>query len=306
MKQRALLSSLCVLILLGSAIWSSAADVNSNLLGNNGWFSDDTRADGSGTQAEGENLISDTLTDDPEATASGSNTHDGDILAQAVVGDGAPPVAPPVGEWTYGAHLVITGAANLGKSQISHRKDDGVGHASGDAIGSAFTADYGAMGVGTTSVTASFKIGFKTSDFASTAVSSRTGENAWDKLLVYEPGNGNGGSSDGAWFTETTTWSTGNWWLVDRTNSANSMANDMTLDAMSTSTLMVGGRELQTIFALITDPGTQITTVQFGVGSYNQGASVWVNQLETSFYRPGDRTTFGGPVPVELMRFTVE
>ncbi len=43
-----------------------------------------------------------------------------------------------------------------------------------------------------------------------------------------------------------------------------------------------------------------------GVGSFNQGASVWVNQLETSFYRPGDRTTFGGPVPVELMRFTVE
>jgi hypothetical protein len=28
--------------------------------------------------------------------------------------------------------------------------------------------------------------------------------------------------------------------------------------------------------------------------------------FKASFYRPGDRTTFGGPVPVELMRFTVE
>jgi len=143
MKHRGLWSFLCVLALLIIAAWVSAADVNTNLIGNNGWFSDDTRADGSGTQPEGTNLISDTLTDDPEATASGSSAHDTDILAQA-------------------------------------------------------------------------------------------------------------------------------------------------------------------IFALITDPGTEITTVQFGVGSFNQGASVWVNQLETSFYRPGDRTTFGGPVPVELMTFTVE
>ena len=85
-----------------------------------------------------------------------------------------------------------------------------------------------------------------------------------------------------------------------------SMANDLTLEAMSTSSLMVGGRELQAIFALMADPGAQIATIQFGVGSFNQGASVWVNQLETSFYRSGDRTTFGGPVPVELMRFVVE
>lgn len=306
MKHRGLWSFLCVLALLIVAAWVSAADVNTNLLGANGWYSDDTRADGTGTQPEGTNLISDTLTDDPESTASGSSAHDTDILAQTIVGDGAPPVAPPAGEWTYGAHLVIGGGSNPGKSQISHRKDDGTGFAPGSAIDSTFTTDYSWMGDGTASVTASFKIGFKTAEFGSTAVSSRTGENAWDKLLVYEPGNGNGGSSNSSWFTESITWSSGNWWLVDRTNSANSMANDMTLEAMSTSTVMVGGRELQAIFALITDPGTQITTVQFGIGSYNQGASVWVNQLETSFYRSGDRTTFGGPVPVELMTFTVE
>jgi hypothetical protein len=295
-----------VFLTLVSAPWGFAADVNTNLLGINGWFSDDTRADGTGTQVEGLNLVSDLLTDDPEATAVGTSAHDADILGQTVVGDGAPPVAPPAGEWTFGAHMVIAGGSNLGKSQISHRKDDGTGHASGDAIGPAFTADYSWMGDGTASVTASFKIGFKTLEFVSTTPSSRTGENAWDKLLVYEPGNGNGGTSNSTWFTGNSTWTTGNWWLVDRTNGANSMANDMTLEAMSTSTLMVGGRELQAIFALIADPGAQVTTVQFGVGSYNQGASVWVNQLETNFYRPGDRTTFGGPVPVELMRYTVE
>lgn len=283
-----------------------AADLNTNLLAVNGWFSDDTRADGTGTQVEGTDLVSPTLTDDPEATASGNPAHDADILAQVVIGDGAPPVAPPAAEWQYGAHLLIAAGSNPGKSQISHRKDDGVGHADGTAIGAGFTADYSWMGDGTSTVTASFKIGFKTSEFASTTPSTRTGENAWDKLLIYEPGNGNGGTSNGTWFTENITYSSGNWWLVDRTNGVNSQANDMTLEAMSTSSVMIGARELQTVFALIADPGTQITTVQFGVGSVNQGASVWVNQLETSFYRPGDRTTFGGPIPVELMRFTAE
>lgn len=306
MNRPGLVPPLCVFLALGLAPWAVAADINTNLLGVNGWFSDDTRADGSGTHAEGTNLVSDTLTDDPEATASGNPTHDADILAQAVIGDSSPPVAPPAGEWTFGAHLVIAAGSNPGKSQISHRKDDGTGHAPGTVLGPGFTVDYSWMGDGTPSVTASFKIGFKTLEFVSTMPSSRTGENAWDKLLVYEPGNGNGGTSNGAWFTENISWTTGNWWLVDRTNGANSMANDMTLEAMSTSAIMVGGRDLQTIFALISDPGTQITTLQFGVGSVNQGASVWMNQLETSFYRPGDRTTFGGPVPVELLRFTVE
>lgn len=48
--------------------------------------------------------------------------------------------------------------------------------------------------------------------------------------------------------------------------------------------------------------GTTTVTASFKIGfktlefgSFNQGASVWVNQLETSFYRPGDRSTFGGP-----------
>ena len=62
-----------VILALGlSAVSASAADVVSDSLGVNGWFSDDTRADGSGTQAEGTNLISPTLTDDPEASASGN------------------------------------------------------------------------------------------------------------------------------------------------------------------------------------------------------------------------------------------
>ena len=50
--------------------------------------------------------------------------------------------------------------------------------------------------------------------------------------------------------------------------------------------------------ALITAPGAIITSVQFGIGSYNAGGNVYVNQLETNFYRSGDVTTFGPFPPV--------
>ena len=108
--------------------------------------------------------------------------------------------------------------------------------------------------------------------------------------------------SDGSWRTETTSFTSGTWWVVDRTNGVTSMANDMTLEQMSTSATLIGARTLQDVYALLVAPGTHLTSVQVGIGSANAGGSVYVNQLVTSFYRPGDRTTFGGPVPVELVR----
>lgn len=290
-------------------LWTTpvvAADVNTAELGVNGWFSDDTRADGTGTQVSGTNLVSDTLTDDPEATAAGNPAHDADILNQIAFLDGTVPVAPPVGTWPDAVHLAIAAGAAAGKSQISHRKDDGVGHAPGSALAPGFSAEYSWMGNGTSTVTASLKLGFKTSEFTTTAISSRTGENAWDKLLVYEPGNGNGGVSDGSWRTETISFTSGTWWLVDRTNGVNSQANDMTLEQISTSSTTIGTRTLQDVYNLLIAPGSHLTSVQFGIGSSNAGGSVYVNQLVTSFYRPGDRTTFGGPVPVELMSLSIE
>ncbi len=73
--------------------------------------------------------------------------------------------------------------------------------ASGSSFGPGFLAEYSWMGDGPPTVTASIKFGIKTADFASTGVLSRTGENAWDKIMIYEPGNG--GTSDAAWHTET-------------------------------------------------------------------------------------------------------
>ncbi|MCA9783282.1 MAG: hypothetical protein KC518_06840, partial [Candidatus Cloacimonetes bacterium] len=260
-----------------------AAEVNVSALGDNGWYSDDTRADGTGLPPAGTNLVSDTLTDDPEATAVGTSAHDADILAQ--ISFGPAPGTVPSGTYTGATHLMI-GANGSGKSQISHRKDDASGHCSGDvAFGPGMTLSYSWMGNGTVSVTPSVKLGVKTADFGSTGVSTRTGENAWDKVLIYEPGNLNGGTSDGLWHTETVDFNTGKWWFFDRTVLAGTISNPMTLSDMSTSGLtFFGSKTIQDVYDLIADEDAIVTSVQFGVGSGNAGASVYVNQFTSSFY----------------------
>jgi len=281
----------------------AAQEINTSALSQNGWFSDDTRADGSGSVAEGLNLISDTLTDDPEASGSGTSTHDADINDQILF-------APAAGTVPFGTHL---GAVQLridggggGKSQISHRKDDVSGHGPGSGFGPGFSAEYSWMGDGTVSVTASLKFGIKTSEYGATAPSGRTGENVWDKVLIYEPGNLNGGTSDGTWQTEYTDHTTGLWWFFDRTAGAGTIGTPMTLADMAVSPTLVGGgpKTVADVYALIT--GGIITSVQFGIGSGNAGGSVYVNQLETTVYRSGMTTTFACGEPFYANDFEVD
>src|SRR5262249_22511223 len=144
------------------------------------------------------------------------------------------------------------------------------------------------------SVTAGLKLGIKTADFGSTPVSSRTGESAWDKLLIYEPGDGNGGTSDGLWHTESTSFTSGNWWLVDSTVGANTIASPIPLSAMVGNPLVVSGaKTLGQEYALITAAGARITSVEFGIGSGNPGGSVYVNQLKCSAYQGNALIEFG-------------
>ena len=288
--------SCVVLAALAGAEFATAHAQNTDQLSENGWYSDDTRADGEGIEAAGTNLISDLLTDDPEATASGTAAHNADINRQIEFGEA--PGTVPAGTHRGAVHLAI-GANGSGKSQISDRKDDGTGHATGmAAFGPGTSMEYSWMGDGTPTVTASLKFGVKTADFGSTGVSGRTGENVWDKIMIYEPGQGNGVNSDGTWKTQTIDYTTGQWWFFDRTVGAATIGTPMTLSDMSTSATLVGGgpKTIADVYALITAPGAHITAVQFGIGSGNAGGSVYVNQLETNFYRAGSTTTFGSPM----------
>src|SRR5690606_1250113 len=141
----------------------------------------------------------------------------------------------PAGTHTGAAHLVI-GPSGSGKSQISHRKDDLTGHCTGiDAFGPGTNLEYSWMGNGTVSVTTSFKLGVKTSEFGLAGGSPRTGENDWDKVLLYAPGNLNGGVANGSWFTETGDYTTGRWWFFDRVVNAGTIGTPLTLADMSVS-----------------------------------------------------------------------
>lgn len=276
-----------------------AQEINTSALSQNGWFSDDTRADGSGAFPAGTNLISPSLTAAPEGASLAANPlHDADILGQIQFLP-APGTVPALTH--KGAVNLNIAASGSGKSQISHRKDDPTGHAPGSAFGPGFAASFSWMGNGTPSVTASLKFGFKTAEFGLAGVSPRTGENAWDKVLIYEPGNGNGGLSDGLWRTETINFTTGKWWFFDRVAGAGTIGTPLSLSDMSTSGILVGGgpKTIAQVYNLITAPGAIVTSVQFGIGSGNPGGNVYVNQLSTNFYRPGQLTTFGTPSPFD-------
>jgi len=291
---RSLPLRIATIVLLGSA--AGLAQVNVGSLADDGWYSDDTRADGSGTiLPAGTNLKSPLLTAAPES-GTGSSTHDADIMGQIMFGSA--PGTVPAGTWQGSVHLFIDAVGGgSGKSQISHRKDDLTGHGPGSSFGPGFTAEYSWMGNGPSAMTASLKFGIKTSEFGSTPVSTKTGENVWDKVLIYEPGNGNTNLSDGLWHTETISYTSGKWWFFDRTVGAGTIGMPRTLALMAgdnDTTVFSGTKTISDVWDLITAPSATITSVQFGIGSGNPGANVYVNQLETSAYLGGAKVTFGG------------
>jgi len=280
-------------IVLALLVAAPVAAQTTGRLSENGWYADDVRADGTGASIAGTNLISPTLTDAPESASMAANPMFNAEIASQIRFLPAPGTVPS-GTFLGAVNLRI-GPNAAGKSQISHRDTSPAGHATGmAAFGPGMMASYSWMGDGTPSVTAGLKIGVRTSEFGSTGVSSRTGENAWDKVLIYEPGNLNGSVSDGVWHTETIDFSTGKWWFFDRTIGAGTIGMPVTLDNMSTNaTTYSGARTLQQVYNLITAPGAVVTSVQFGIGSGNANGDIYVNQLSTNFYRPGMVTRFG-------------
>jgi len=283
-----------LIALFALSLLGSAAEINSPALGLNGWYADDIRADDAVPFPLGTNLISASLTDLPEQSSAVAG-HTTEILEQIQFG-------AAFGAFPFGTHpgsvRLFIDPVNTGKSQISHRKTDLTGHAPGTAIADpGFFVSYSWMGTAPTpdQLTAGFKIGFKTSEFGLAPVSSRTGENAWDKLLIYEPYY-SGNSADGNWHTETISRTSGVWWFVDR--AATVSGPDFltrTIAQMETSTDRYGGNVANHTYAELYSLITSgiITSIQFGIGSGVSNVDLYINQLSTSFYRMGDVTTFG-------------
>lgn len=296
----------CAAVLFGiAAAPSRAATINVASLASEGWYSDDTRSDGTDGYGAGLSLIGLTTTDLTTGAVSptvGVAGHDA-AIAQHISFSATAPGFVPIGTHAGAVRLAIGNHAS-GKAQISHIENDLVGHGPGTVFADpALAIEYSWMGTSSTpNFTAALKIGIKTSEFNTVANSSRVGENVWDKLLVYEPG-ANGHTSNGLWHTETISLTDGIWWLFDRKLgfSANYLtAGKLTLDDMADATNIyhtgASGRTLAQSFALALNPQSVITSIQFGIGSGNANTEVFINQLRASFYESNNLTTFG-PAP---------
>jgi hypothetical protein len=272
---------------LGASL-SPAATLHVNDFGVGGWYSDDTRADGAGLLSAGTNLIGLTSTDAPEGP--GSALHDAEIRKQIqFLPAAALPVAAPNGTNQAGAlHLEIANSGS-GKSQVSVRDNFGYGS---NIFTTTLDINYTWLGMGPSAITTSFKLGVQTADFGSVSVSSRTGENSWDKVLVYEPGQGNLKFSDGTWQTEVIDFNNGKWWVFDRNQFVSSIGTPMTLAEMENSNTMLGTKTMAQIFDLISDGSAIVSSAQFGVGSGNALADVYVNEITANFMNGGDTIAF--------------
>ena len=192
------------------------------------------------------------------------------------------PAPVPVPPGTHAGALHLTSA---GLGRLEHAATGPEGHAPGTALGAPFWVEYTWLGDGQAQVTPRFEIAL------STAKSARSAGAPWDKLLVYEPA-----VSDGAWHTEHVSFDSGAWRIFDRTEQVTSQP--LTLRAAQTSSAALGTRTVAEVFAIITAPRARIVSVGFAIAPERRGGSVFVSQLESSFYRPGQTTTFGLAAPV--------
>jgi hypothetical protein len=267
---------------LALSIWcgaASAAVVEVVGFGQQGWRSDDTR------DALGANLVGINYTNAPKPGQTPTAADDTAIAQQIQF------VPGPAGS-TYGGAVSIDGtSSNSGKSNFSVVDTVSGFGAAGDLLNT-FAATYEWQGSGPplfTSRTLGFKLGIQSTDWAASQASftaQRSGESAWDLVLVHVPA-----SSDGVWSTVSVDHDSGNWNLFRQAGNVFFPAPDTTaktLDAWATDT---------TFGSKLFGSGARVTSVQFGLGSGQRNSISYVDYLQTNLLNGGDVLNFNVPEP---------
>jgi hypothetical protein len=251
---------------------AGASTVTVGAFGDQGWRSDDTR------DAAGTNLVGITSTNAPKPGQTPTAGDDTAIAQQIQFVNG------PAGS-TYGGAVSIDGTSgNSGKSNISVI-NTGTGFDAGSNLLTTFNATYEWYGQpNPTSRTLGFKLGIQSANWGAGAGQSqngftaqRSGESAWDLVLVHVPA-----TSDNAWSTVSVDHDSGTWNLFRQAGSAFYPAPDTTaktLDAWA----------LDSTFgdALFGD-GAKVTSIQFGLGSSQRQSIAYVDYLQTNLLNGGD------------------
>lgn len=244
--------------------------------GDGGWRSDDTR-DASGNNLVG---ISNTNAGKPGQTPTAAD--DTAIAQQIQFVDG------PAGS-TFGGAVSIDGTSgNSGKSNFSVI-DTTTGFDTGANLLTTFNATYQWYDMpNPTTRTLGFKLGIQSANFGSAPGQSqngftaqRSGESAWDLVLVHVPA-----ASDNVWSTVSVDHDSGTWNLFRQAGNAYYPAPDAmakTLDDWATD---------PTFGPALFGPGATVTSIQFGLGSSQRQSIAYVDYLQTNLLNGGDTVNF--------------
>lgn len=244
-------------------------------LGDFGWLSDDTRS------AAGTDLVGSTLTHAGKPGQTPTGADDIAISSQLSFVDA------PAGS-AFGAALRITGTtSNSGKSTIS-LLDLGSGFApASDLLSGSFSAQYSwYQDTSLSTRTLAFRFGIQSTNFAasqSSFTAARSGESAWDLVLVHLDPT----PIANTWDVESVSSTSGLWNLYDQAGNAHYTPP--------------GGATSQTLAAWALDPtfgtalfgaGAKITSVQFGLGSSQSNGAAYVESLQTTVLNGGNQVQF--------------
>ncbi|MBL8837889.1 MAG: PEP-CTERM sorting domain-containing protein [Alphaproteobacteria bacterium] len=210
------------------------------------------------------------------------------------------PAAALPGALGVGTALSLDGTSdNRGKSSFG--VGNPAGHANGSALLGGFSAAYRWATSGGRS--SPLKLGLDTAE-VQTLTPTRTGEGDWDYVLVHLPSS----ITANVWHDESITYSDGKWAVfrssglgggrlcLDGTFGGVCGAGfvEMTLEEMDTTALPA----VQSLFDSFFVAGTEITTIEFGIGSSQRNSVNYVQALQTSIYNGGDQVIFGQAEPI--------
>lgn len=280
-------------IVLAMGFWcaAGAATVDVTGFGQQGWAPDDMR------DATGADLVG-TYTNAPKAGDPGGDEVAIESQLQFVNG--------PAGS-TYGGAISIDGTTgNSGKTNFSTINTlSGFGASSGLVGGaSTFNATYQWYGLpNATSRTLAFKLGIQSTAFGTGVGQSqngftagRSGESAWDLVLVHIPA-----ASDNTWSTVSVDHDSGGWNLFRQAGNGFFTAVPQNLPDPNAPTKTLDDWAADPDYgSLLFGAGARVTSVQFGLGSSQRNSISYVDYLQTSLLNGGDVLNFNTPEPGSL------
>ncbi|MBU2500142.1 DUF1565 domain-containing protein, partial [bacterium] len=255
-------------------------------LGDEGWYSDDTR-DLTGADLVG---LNSTLHGRPGQTPTAAD----DLAIAQILSF----VAPPLGS-TLGNILKITqGDNNLTKGTISAVNLAGWAPAS-DVLDAGFYASYRwYKEPNPTERALAFRLMFKSQNWTASQAgftATRSGEPTWDLGLVFVPDS----STPNAWNTHNVDLNNGTWFLYGQ--SGNSYWADTFGTATPNGTIAKTLADWQadtTWGPVLFGANSVVSGIQLGLGSWQRNCNAYIEWMQTSIYNSGVPVFFGELPPV--------